>query len=158
MTIWDWISILAIIGIVLTLGIVFIKLSIKHKHIFIAPAYKKSHKRTEMRLLNYILDDMRSHPHEWVATPYDFNSQRSPHFVNDKKNIAVIVGNGSSKGDVVIKMNLTAAHKYMEHAEDTIATHVSGEHVVKFLRGVEECIDTRGKELSFAENILKEKL
>ena len=149
---------LLMIASVFVLGIVFVKLSIANKHVFITPTYKKSHKRTETRLLNYILDDMRSNPSDWVATPYDMQSMRSPHFINDNKNIAVVVDQGSGNTGVVIKMNLETAHKYKEHDENTVATPISGDHVTKFLRNVEECIDTRGKELSFIESTLKNRL
>lgn len=157
MTLSDWINVILLVSITLALGITFIKVSAKHKHIFITPAYKKTHKRTEARLLNYILEDMRTNPHEWLATPYDMSTMRAPHFVNDKKNIAVVVSQNSSDS-VIVKMNLTEAHKYNEHAEDTVATAISGDHVTKFLRKVEECIDTRGKELSFIEHTLKNRL
>jgi len=157
MTGWDWTTLIA--GIILA-GILtgfLLRLYTAKKHILIIPEYKKTHKRTEARLLNYILDDMRNNPQEWIATPYDIGSQREASYINDKKNIAVMVSS-SSKNYLVIKMNLTAAHKYMDHAEDTVATPITGDHVTKFLSKVEECIDTRGKELSFIENMLKEKL
>ena len=153
MEILEWLAVIGAIMLLMALAFVLFK---SQKHIFITPAYKKSHKRSETRLLNYILDDMRTNQQEWVSTPYDFHMQKEPHFVNDKKNIAVIVSNG--KNSVTIKMNIKSPAKYMENSEDTIATPITGDHVAKFLQKVEECIDTRGKELSFIEQTLKDRL
>ena len=154
MEILEWLAVIGAIMLLMALSFVLFK---SQKHIFITPKYKKSHKRAETRLLNYILDDMRANGSEWVATPYDMHMQKEPHFVNDKKNIAVVVSNGSS-ATVTIKMNIKSPAKYMENSEDTIATPITGDHVTKFLQSVEECIDTRGKELSFIEKTLKDRL
>ena len=153
MEVLEWLAVLGAIVLLMALGFVLFK---SQKHIFITPKYKKSHKRAETRLLNHILDDMRTNKKDWIATPYDMSMQRAAHFVNDKKNMAIVVDGG--KSSVTIKMNIKSAAKYMENSEDTIATPISGDHVIKFLQKVDECIDTRGKELSFIEKTLKDRL
>ena len=154
MEVLEWLAVIGAIVLLIALAFVLFK---SQRHIFITPKYKKSHKRAETRLLNYIIDDMRTNGQDWVSTPYDMHMQKEPHFVNDKKNMAVVVIS-SGKSHVIIKMNIKSAAKYMENSEDTIATPISGDHVTKFLQKVDECIDTRGKELSFIEKALKDRL
>ena len=118
------------------------------------PAHVKSNIRTEKRLLQSVLDDIKSNPSHWIAVPYDMMSQKEPHLINDKKNMAILIA-----GDqVTIKMNLKAAHKYRETVEETIATTVKGKHVKAFVKKAEGLIDTRGKELSFIEDMLNRRI
>lgn len=118
------------------------------------PAHVKANVRTEKRLLQSILNDIKKNKSHWMAVPYDPMSQREPHLINDKKNMAILVA-----GDqVTIKMNLKAAHKYKESAEETIATTFKGRHVKTFIKKAEGLVDTRGKELSFIEDMLNRRL
>lgn len=118
------------------------------------PAHIKANTRTEKRLLKSILDDIKSNPSHWTAVPYDMMSQKEPHLLNDKKNMAILIA-----GDqITIKMNLKAMHKYKESVEETIATSVKGKHVKDFVKKAEGLIDTRGKELSFIEDMLNRRL
>lgn len=118
------------------------------------PAHVKMNIKTEKRLLNSIIADIKSNPSHWISVPYDMMSLKEPHLINDKKNMAILI----AADQVTIKMNLTAAHKYRESAEETIATSVKGKHVKSFVKKAEGLIDTRGKELSFIEDMLDKRL
>ncbi len=118
------------------------------------PAHIKANLRTEKRLLRSVLDDIKSNPSHWTAVPYDMMTQKEPHLINDKKNMAILIAGDS----VTIKMNLKAVHKYKESIEETIATTVKGKHVKDFVKKAEGLIDTRGKELSFIEDMLNKRL
>lgn len=155
MTSFEWIELILTVCATVIFGTLLIRFLLARKHLFLIPEYKKSHKRTELRLINSILQDMRDNPSDWITTTYDPLSLKPPHIINDKKNMAVLI---SENDEITIKMNLKEAHKYIEHTEDMIATRIRGEHVKKFKRGVDEYIDTRGKELSFIEDMLKKRL
>jgi hypothetical protein len=151
MSIWDWV-IVFIIGVICLFALIMVFRG--WRPISKTPPHIKANIRTEKRLLQSILDDIENNHSDWIAVPYDMGMQREPHLINDKKNMAILISNDQ----VIIKMNLKAAHKYRESAEETIATTVKGRHVLKFVKTAEGLIDTRGKELSFIEDMLNRRL
>lgn len=151
MTWVDWIELIIAVVIVLALLVAFVHWFRKLPKV---PEHEKAHIKTETRLLDSILDDIKNNPSHWIATPYDMGAQRDPHLINDKKNMAILIAGDS----VTIKMNLKAAHKYKENVEEIIATTVKGKHVKTFIKKAEGLIDTRGKELSFIEDMLNRRL
>jgi hypothetical protein len=154
MTTQEYIGIFAQVAtIVIATGVVYFALKVL-KDTFNVPGHIKSNIRKEKRLLNSITTDIKNNPSHWTAIPYEMMSQKEPHLINDKKNMAILIA-----GDqVTIKMNLTAAHKYRESAGETIATSVKGKHAKAFIKKAEGLIDTRGKELSFIEDMLDKRL
>ena len=151
MTWFDYIE----LGVTLTVSAVLVAMLISWiRQRAKVPAHVKANVRTEKRLMQSILDDIKNNKSDWIAVPYDMSAQREPHLINDKKNMAILI-----TGDqIVIKMNLKAAHKYKESVEETIATSIKGKHVKTFIKKAEGLIDTRGNELSFIEDMLNRRL
>ena len=149
-----WVDYIELIATVIIAGLLFAVFLSWIRQRANVPSHVKANLRTEKRLLQSILDDIKKNRSNWMAVPYDPMSQREPHLINDKKNMAVLV----SSDQVVIKFNLKAAHKYKESAEETIATTLKGKHVKTFIRKAEGLIDTRGRELSFIEDMLSRRL
>ena len=117
---------------------------------------QKIHKRKEQTLLDYISNDIRQNTHEWIPVAYNMSEMKDASLINDKKNMAVILHGDGDR--VIIKINIKAAHKYKEEDEETIATVITGDHVVKFKKLTDEYIDSRGKELDFIDKLLKKKI
>lgn len=118
--------------------------------------HQREHRNKEQDMLNYILNDIQNNTHEWTPVEYNMSEMKDASLVNDKKNMAVILHSNST--EVIIKINIKSAHKYKEESVDTIATHITGEHVTNFRQLAEQYIDSRGKELDFIDELLKKKI
>ena len=144
-------SITAIVIIILLIA----KMIIDRKHIIFMSKHYRANKKKEIRLLNKIMNDIKKNPDEWIPIAYNPSELKDASIVNDKKNMAIVLRDGST---VAIKMNIQSAAKYRETDINTVVTQISGTHVQKFKQKAEEYIDSRGKELNFFENLLNEKL
>ena len=150
----EWVNI--IIGSILSIGIIVWVVHNRNSIRITTPEYKKSHKRKETKLLNNILNDIRSNPHEWTPVSYSFPEQKDASLINDKKNMALLIHKDGNR--IIIKINLKDAHKYREEATDIITISIKGEHVTNFMRKAEEHMDSRGKELDYIDTLLNKKL
>ena len=150
----EWVNI--ILGSILSISIIVWAIRNRNSIRITTPEYKKSHRRKETKLLNNILDDIRSNPHEWTPVAYSFSEQKDASLINDKKNMALLIHKDGDK--IIIKLNLKAAHKYREEATGIIAISIKGDHVVKFMCRAEEYMDSRGKELDYIDTLLNRKL
>lgn len=147
-----WIEILSIFASVSLLGYVYYRLKVGPK----MSAHAKKHKHKEIKLLDKILVDIRDNTHEWTPVAYRMSEMKDASLINDKKNMCVIMN--SEGTSIVIKINIKSADKYREDTTETIATHIRGNHVLKFRKSAEEYIDSRGKELDFIDRLLKKKI
>jgi hypothetical protein len=132
------------------------KLIIDRKHIIFMSSHNRSHKRKETQLLNRLATDIKQNPNEWIPIAYSMSQMKDASLVNDKKNMAIILSSEGSS--IALKMNIKSADKYRETDIDTLVTQISGAHVRKFKQQAEEYIDSRGKELTFFEDLLNKKL
>lgn len=148
----EWIEILSIFVSVALLGYVYYRLKSGPR----LSAQAKKHRQKEIKLLDQILIDIRDNTFEWTPVAYNMSEMKDASLINDKKNMCVVM---RSDGDgVIIKINIKSAAKYREESTETIATQITGSHVVKFKKTAEQYIDSRGKELDYLDRLLKKKI
>ena len=131
------------------------KYIVDNKHIIFMSKHHKTHRKTEIALLNKLAKDIKNSPSDWIPVAYNPLALNDASLINDKKNIAVVMREGHT---VAIKFNIKSADKYRDTDEDTLVIHITGAHVVKFRKKTDAYIDSRGKELNFFEDLLKRKL
>lgn len=148
----DWIEIFSIFISVALLGYVYYRLKVGPK----LSAHAKKHRQKEIKLLDKILLDIRHNTFEWTPVAYNMSEMKDASLINDKKNMCVVMR--SDGNSVIIKINIKSAAKYREDTTETIATQITGSHVVKFKKVAEQYIDSRGKELDFIDRLLKKKI
>jgi len=143
---------LVVIGLMLLFKFIIVRYKREPK---ITSPHKLAHRRKEIRLLSKLANEIKNNPDEWIPVAYNPSELKDASIINDKKNIAILLKDNDT---IAIKVNIKSAAKYRETDEHTLVTQIYGEHVRKFRQQAEEYIDSRGKELTFFEDLLNEKL
>ena len=123
----------------------------------------KRNMKKEKELLADLLEDIKNNAYAWTYTNYDLSSMTSSSIINDVKNIAIIVGQGSGNllrttKSIAVSYGLKDITKYNQHTTDNVCIHLHGKHVTDFCIQVEDHLDTRGLELDYFKEQVKRKL
>ena len=157
-----FISVGVIIPIVLWIGMKFF-MSNKEKLIKIREyPIDKRNRQKELDLLDSLLEDIKNNTHHWTYTGYCISSQASACIINDVKNIAIIMNETSgllrTTSSIAVNFGQKDIANYRETSGDNLSIHMQGKHVTNFCVQVEDTLDSRGHELDFFKEQIKNKL
>lgn len=121
----------------------------------------KRNKQKEVDFLNDLLQDIQDNTHNWTYTGYNHSSMASMSVINDVKNIAIILNEPSllrNASAVAVNFGQKDISEYRSLSGDNISIHMQGKHVTEFCIQVEDALDSRGHELDFFKEQIKNKL
>ena len=121
----------------------------------------KRNKQKELDLLCTLLQDIKDNTHHWTYTGYNMSSQASACIINDVKNIAIIISESGmlrTASAIAVNFGQKDIAKYRETSADNLSIHMQGRHVTSFCIQVEDILDSRGHELDFFKEQVKNKL